>query len=185
MGTPPPHPTQTRSHLSGGSSRSRAMVQCGLPPLILPLILIIAPSNTQGIPGCNSLLCQLLAEQLAEQGQLPELYTFSDPPVPHKRVPGMEFVGKRAPGMEFLGKRAPGMEFVGKGRREWSSWVKDQAILSSCIGTTFLCQRCLDWSWIRELEMENEADEGHRKSVSQFYQGIAGDHIHIYTLYDV
>merc|ERR1711971_896331 len=114
MGTPPPHPTQTRSHLSGGSSRSRAMVQCGLPPLILPFILIIAPSNTQGIPGCNSLLCQLLAEQLAEQGQLPELYTFSDPPAPHKRVPGMEFFGKRAPGMEFLGKRAPGMEFLGK-----------------------------------------------------------------------
>merc|ERR1712032_204093 len=110
MGTPPPPPTQTRSHLSGGSSRSRAMVHCGLPPLILPLILIIAPSNTQGIPGCNSLLCQLLAEQ----GQLPELFTFSDPPVPHKRVPGMEFVGKRAPGMEFLGKRAPGMEFLGK-----------------------------------------------------------------------
>merc|ERR1711971_1077137 len=43
--------------------------------------------------------------------------------------------------------------------------------LSSCIGTIFLCQRCLDWSGIRELEMENEADEGHRKSVSQFLPG--------------
>ena len=27
------------------------MVHCGLPPLILPLILVIAPSITQGIPG--------------------------------------------------------------------------------------------------------------------------------------
>merc|ERR1712060_989398 len=86
------------------------MVHCGLPPLILPLILVIAPSITQGIPGCNSLLCQLLMEQ----GRLPEVFTFNDPPAPQKRVPGMEFVGKRAPGMEFLGKRAPGMEFVGK-----------------------------------------------------------------------
>jgi len=112
MGTPPPNPTETRSHLSGGSSRSRAMVHCGhLPPLFLPLILIVAPSNTQSIPGCNSLLCQLLVEQ----GQLPEVFTLrDDPPTPHKRVPGMEFVGKRAPGMEFLGKRAPGMEFLGK-----------------------------------------------------------------------
>jgi len=88
------------------------MVHCGhLPPLFLPLILIVAPSNTQSIPGCNSLLCQLLVEQ----GQLPEVFTLrDDPPTPHKRVPGMEFVGKRAPGMEFLGKRAPGMEFLGK-----------------------------------------------------------------------
>merc|ERR1712037_591830 len=115
------------------------MVHCGHLPaliLILPLILIIAPSNTQGIPGCNSLLCQLLAER----GQLPEVFTFNEQPAaPHKRVPGMEFVGKRAPGMEFLGKRA--------------------------------------------LEMENEADEGHRKSVSQFYQGIAGrSHPYLYLV---
>merc|ERR1712088_441511 len=109
MGTPPPNPTETRSHLSGGSSRSRAMVHCGhLPPLILPLILIIAPSNTQGIPGCNSLLCQLLAQR----GELTEVFAFPNQPPPHKRVPGMEFVGKRAPGMEFLGKRSGDTQFL-------------------------------------------------------------------------
>merc|ERR1711936_428227 len=102
MGTPPPNATETSRGTMGGT---RAMVHCGLPPLLLPLLLIIGPSNTQGVPGCYSLLCQLLVEQ----SQLPEVLAFSnDPPLPrpHRRVPGMEFVGKRAPGMEFLGKRS-------------------------------------------------------------------------------
>merc|ERR1712156_1013506 len=108
MGTPSPNATETRSEQSGRGtiSGTRAMVHCDLPPLLLPLLLIIGPSNTQGVPGCYSLLCQLLVEQ----SQIPEVLAFSnDPPLPspHKRVPGMEFVGKRAPGMEFLGKRAP------------------------------------------------------------------------------
>merc|ERR1711962_1769877 len=106
MGTPPPNATETRSKQSGGTiCGTRAMVHCDLPPLLLPLLLIIGPSNTQGVPGCYSLLCQLLVEQ----SQIPEVLAFSnDPPLPrpHKRVPGMEFVGKRAPGMEFLGKRS-------------------------------------------------------------------------------
>merc|ERR1711962_1393980 len=114
MGTPPPNATETRSEQSGGTiSGTRAMVHCDLPPLLLPLLLIIGSSSTQGVPGCYSLLCQLLVEQ----SQIPEVLAFSnDPPLPspHKRVPGMEFVGKRAPGVEFLGKRAPGMEFLGK-----------------------------------------------------------------------
>merc|ERR1711990_1341007 len=109
--TPPPNATErSRGTISG----TRAMVHCDLPLLLLPLLLIIGPSNTQGVPGCYSLLCQLLVEQ----SQIPEVLAFSnDPPLPrpNKRVPGMEFVGKRAPGMEFLGKRAPGMEFLGKG----------------------------------------------------------------------
>merc|ERR1712018_673020 len=118
MGILPPNPTETRSHLSGGSSRSRAKVHYGhLPRLILPIILIVAPSNSQGIPGCNSLLCQLLAER----GQLPEVFASSDPPAaPHKRVPGMEFVGKRAPGMEFLVKGLQAWSFLESGPQEWS-----------------------------------------------------------------
>merc|ERR1712013_942434 len=97
--TPRPNATETRGTISG----TRAMVHCDLPPLPLPLLLIIGPSNTQGAPGCYSFLCEVLAFS-------------NEPPLPppHKRVPGMEFVGKRAPGMEFFGKRAPGMEFLGK-----------------------------------------------------------------------
>merc|ERR1711962_1756108 len=106
MGTPSPNATETRSKQSGGTiSGTRAMVHCDLPPLLLPLLLIIGSADTQGVPGCYSLLCQLLVEQ----SQIPEVLAFSnDPPLPrpHKRVPGMEFVGKRAPGMEFLGKRS-------------------------------------------------------------------------------
>merc|ERR1711936_872501 len=97
MGTPPPNATETRSEQSGRGtiSGTRAMVHCDLPPLLLPLLLIIGPSNTQGVPGCYSLLCKLLVEQ----SQIPEVLAFSNDhplPSPHKRVPGMEFVGKRA-----------------------------------------------------------------------------------------
>merc|ERR1712013_285167 len=93
MGTPRPNATETsRGTISG----TRAMVHCDLPPLLLPLLLIIGPSNTQGVPGCYSLLCQLLVEQ----SQIPEVLAFSnEPPLPppHKRGPGMEFVGEKSP----------------------------------------------------------------------------------------
>merc|ERR1712012_1434733 len=90
MGTPRTNATETsRGTISG----TRAMVHCDLPPLLLPLLLILGPSNTQGVPGCYSLLCQLLVEQ----SQIPEVLAFSNEsplPPPHKRVPGMEFVEK-------------------------------------------------------------------------------------------
>merc|ERR1712223_1540674 len=130
MGTPPPNATETsRGTISG----TRAMVHCDLPPLLLPLLLIIGSSNTQGVPGCYSLLCQLLVEQ----SQIPEVLAFSnDPPLPrpHKRVPGMEFVGKRAPGMEFLGKRAPGMEFLGKRSMDRQSFHRSNPVLPEVLG---------------------------------------------------
>merc|ERR1711962_1883024 len=134
MGTPSPNATETsRGTISG----TRAMVHCDLPPLLLPLLLIIGSADTQGVPGCYSLLCQLLVEQ----SQIPEVLAFSnDPPLPrpHKRVPGMEFVGKRAPGMEFLGKRAPGMEFLGK-RASGMEFIGKRAP-----GMEFLGKRSMD-----------------------------------------
>merc|ERR1712013_397662 len=134
MGTPRPNATETRSEQSGGTiSGTRAMVHCDLPPLLLPLLLIIGPSNTQGAPGCYSFLCQLLVEQ----SQIPEVLAFSNeppPPPPHKRVPGMEFVGKRAPGMEFLGKRAPGMEFLGKRSMDRQSFHRSNPVLPEVLG---------------------------------------------------
>ena len=43
----------------GTISGTRAMVHCDLPPLLLPLLLIIGPSNTQGVPGQHSSKTQI------------------------------------------------------------------------------------------------------------------------------
>merc|ERR1719334_1608367 len=122
------------------------MVHCDLPPLLLPLLLIIGPSNTQGVPGCNSLLSKARYLKF-----LPFLTSL--PSHLHiKECRAWNLLGKEPQAWSSWGKEPLGWSSLenahqewsslGRGRLGWSSWEKDQWIASPSIAATLFYQRC-------------------------------------------
>merc|ERR1712037_454628 len=142
MGIPPPNPTEARSHLRAGAQPGAgSWSTVAFLPSSSPSSLSLPPQSHKAHQAATPCCANYL---WSKGGYL--RFSHSTTQRLHK---------KECRAWNLLAKEPLEWSSLGNGRLGWSSWVKDQVILSRCTGTIFLCQRSLGWKCNREEE-ENE-----------------------------